>query len=143
MGGRNPGSWHRVGCMADGRMAHGKAYCSFGEGTAKRRAQCTERRAVHMGSCTCCARSNFHMVSDRGGNRECKAPGTCESKSGDAHSGENMGYGTVPDNTCRSSHDRHGHTLAVPYKGSYMQAPPYGFCKSTHLAGCGHTSVLR
>lgn len=90
-------------------MAHGKAYCSFGGGTAKHRAQCTEHMAVHMSSYTCCGCSSSHMVSDKGGNHEYKAPCTCESKSGDAHTGVNMGNGTVPDNTYHKYHDRHGH----------------------------------
>lgn len=123
-------------------MAHGRAYCSFGEGTAKCRAQYMEHRAVHMASYNCCGHSNSHMVSDKGGNHECKAPCTCESKSGDAHTGVNIGNGTVPDNTCHRYHSRHGHILADVHTGSYIQAPLSVFYKNKHLAGHGHTLVL-
>lgn len=124
-------------------MAHGKVYCTFGEGTAKHRAQCTGHRDVHMAYHTCCGCNNSHMVSDREGNHECKAPCTCESKSGDAHTDESMQSGTVPDNTCHRYHDTHGHILADAHKGSCIQDPLLVFCRSTHLAGCGHNSVLR
>lgn len=142
MGGRNPGSWHRAQCMVDDHMARSKVYCSFGEGTARHRAQCMEHRAVHMALYTCCEHSGSHMVSYREGNHECKAPCTCGSKSRDAHTGENMGNGTVLDNTCYRYRDMHGHILADDYKGSYIQDPLSVVCKSKHLAGCGHTSVL-
>lgn len=124
-------------------MARGRAYCSFGEGTAKRRAQCTDHRAVHMASYTCCARSNSHMVSYMEGNHECKAPCMCESKSRDAHIFYNMGNDTVPGNTGYSCQDKHGHIVAAPHKGSCILASLYHFGKSTHLAGCGRTLVLK
>lgn len=124
-------------------MAHGKVYCSSGGGTAKRRARCTEHRAVHMVSYTCCGSSNSHTVSGRGGNCECKAPCTCESKSGDAHTGEGMGNETVPDNTCHRYHDMRGRTLADAHKGSDIRAPLHVFRKSKHLPGCGRTLVSR
>lgn len=124
-------------------MTHGKAYCIFGEGTARRRAQCMEHRAAHMASYIYCGCSNSHMVSDRGGNHECKAPCTCESKLGDAHTGENMGNGSVPDNTSHSRHDRYGRILADDHMGSYIQVPLSLFCKSKHLAGHGRTLALK
>lgn len=120
-------------------MAHSKAYCSVGEGIAKHRVRCTEHRAVHMASYTCCGCRNSHIVSDRGGNHECKAPCICESKSGDAHTGVNKGSGSVPDNTCHKYHDRHGRILADAHKGSCIQAPLPECYKSKHLAVCDHT----
>ncbi|TNN78708.1 hypothetical protein EYF80_011112 [Liparis tanakae] len=95
-------------CTADDRTARGRAYCSFGEGTAKSRAQCTERRADRTASHTCCARSNSHTVSRRGGNYECRAHGTCGSKSGVDRSWNDTADGTAPENTGHSYHDRRG-----------------------------------
>lgn len=143
MGGHIPGSLHKVGYMEDDRTAHDKAYCSFGEGTAKGRAQYTEHRAVHMGSCIYCGRSDFRMVPDKGGNHECRAPCTCESKSGDAHTCENMDDGIVPDNTGHRYHDTYGHILTDDHSWSYIQDHLSVFCKSMHLAGCGRTLDIR
>lgn len=134
-----PRFWYRAGCKVDDRMARGKAYCSFGEHTAKRRAQCTEHTAVHMASYTCCENRSSHMVSDMGGNCWCMVDCTCENKSGDAHTGGHMGNGTVPDNTCHRYHDTCGHIAADAHRGPYIQPPPGMFCRSIRLPGCGHT----
>lgn len=124
-------------------MARGRVCCTSGEDTSKHRAQCMGHRAVHMAYCICCGCNNSHTVSDRAGNHECKAPCTCESKSGDAHTDGSMESGTVPDNTCHRYHDMHGHILADAHKGFCILDPLLVFCKSKHLAGCGRTSVIR
>lgn len=120
-------------------MAHSKAYCIVGVGTAKHMAQCKEHRAVRMASCIYCGHSNSHKVSDKGGSHEYKVPCTCENKSGDVHIGVSRGSGSDPESTCHMYHDKHGHILAGVDMGSYIQAPRSPFCKSKNLSDCVHT----
>lgn len=122
-------------------MAHGKAWCSFGGGTAKYTAHYRVCRAARTATCICCVCSGSHMASGMAGSCEGKAPCTCESRSGDGHTGENSKYETDPGDTGHMCLDMHAHILAAAYKGCDRKDPPPALCRNRQLPGYGHNAA--
>lgn len=122
-------------------MAHDKAWCSFGGGTAKCTAHYRVCRAARTATCICCVCSGSDMASGMAGSCDCKAPCTCESRSGDSHTAENSTYETDPDDTGHMCLDMHAHILAAAYKGCDKEDPPPALCRNRQLAGYGHNAA--